>query len=129
VLYSSVAVFGFISIYLTPVYASNTLTSVSRWVSLIIVIAGVALVGYSGSLIKDAVEAITVVLARALGNHNNDSLIHSSAEEPELGKVLVGKFSFRHLMSKSNLKFQTSCSSRRFLYSICANIVSLRRFF
>lgn len=50
------------------------------------------LVGYSGSLIKDAVEAITVVLARALGNHNDDSLIHSSAEEPELGKVLVGKF-------------------------------------
>ena len=91
--------------------------------------AGVALVGYSGSLIKDAVEAITVLVARALGNHNDDSLIYSSAEEPELGKVLVGKFSSRHLMSKSNLNFQTSCSSRRFLYSICAGIVSLRRFF
>ena len=106
--YFSVAAFGYISIYPTPIYASIVLTSVSRWVSLIIVIAGVALVGYSGSLIKDAVEAITVLLARALGNHNDDSLIHSSAEEPELGKVLVGKFSSRHLMSKSNLKFQTS---------------------
>jgi len=63
-----------------------------QWVSLIIVIAGVALVGYSGSLIKDTVEAITVLLARALGNHNDDSLIHSSAEESELGKVLVGIF-------------------------------------
>ena len=67
---------------------------VSRWVSLIIVITGVALVGYSGSLIKDGVQAITVLLARALGNHNDDSLIHFSGEEPELGKVLVGKFSF-----------------------------------
>ena len=54
--------------------------------------AGVALVGYSGSLIKDA-KAITVVLARELGNHNGNSPIHSSAEEPELGKVLLGKFS------------------------------------
>jgi len=32
------------------------------------------------------------LLSRALGNHNDDSLIHSSAEEPELGKVLVGVF-------------------------------------
>ena len=103
--YSSVAAFGFISIYPILIYASNILISASRWVSLIIVIAGVALVGYSGSLIKDAVEAVTVLLARALGNHNDDSLVHSSAEEPELGKVLVGKFSSRHLMSKSNLKF------------------------
>ena len=127
--YSSVVTFGFISISSIPIYASNILTSLSRWVSLIIVMAGVALVGYSGSLIKDAVNAITVVLPRALSNHNDDSLIHSSAEEPELGKVLVGKFSSRYLMSKSNLKFQTSHSSRRFLYSICASIVSLRRFF
>ena len=67
--------------------------------------AGVALVGYSGSLIKDTVEAVTLLLARALGNHNDNSLIHSSAEEPELGNVLVGKFSCRHLMSNSNLNF------------------------
>ena len=127
--FSSVAAFGSISIYPIPIYALNILTSVLRWVSLIIVIAGVALVGYSGSLIKDAVKAVTVVLARALGNHNDDSLMYSSAEEPELGKVLVGKFSSRHLMSKSNLNLQTPYSSRRFLYSICTNIVSLRRFF
>lgn len=68
--------------------------------------AGVALVGYSGSLIKDAVKEITPLLARVLGNHNDNSPIHSSAEEPELSKVLVGKFSCRQLMSKSNLKFQ-----------------------
>ena len=75
----------------------------SRWVSLIIVMAGVALVGYSGSLIKDAIKVVTPLLARALGNHNDNSLIHSTAEEPELSRVLVGKFSCRHLMSKSNL--------------------------
>jgi drug/metabolite transporter (DMT)-like permease len=60
-----------------------------QWISLIIVMAGVALVGYSGSLIKGAIEEITPLLARALGNH---SLIHSSAEEPELSNVLVGVF-------------------------------------
>ena len=101
--YSSVAAFGFISIYPFPIYASNILTSVSRWVSLIIVMAGVALVGYSGSLIKDAIKVVTPLLARALGNHNDNSLIHSTAEEPELSRVLVGKFSCRLLMSKSNL--------------------------
>ena len=38
----------------------------SRWVSLIIVMSGVALVGYSGSLIKDAIkESIVNNLARA----------------------------------------------------------------
>jgi hypothetical protein len=87
--------------------------------------AGVALVGYSGSLIKDAIKVVTPLLARALGDN---SLIHS-AEEPELSRVLVGKFSCRYLMSEPNSKFQTSRSSRHFLHSICASIVSLRRFF
>lgn len=54
----------------------------SRWVSLIIVMSGVALVGYSGSLIKDSIkESIVNNLARALGLR----------EEPEVTKVLVGK--------------------------------------
>lgn len=53
--------------------------------------AGVALVGYSGSLIKDAFKVVTPLLAQALGNHNDNFLIHS-AEEPELSRVLVGKF-------------------------------------
>ncbi|KJA20221.1 hypothetical protein HYPSUDRAFT_88831 [Hypholoma sublateritium FD-334 SS-4] len=54
-----------------------------QWVSLIIVMSGVALVGYSGSLLKDAIkEAIVDNLARALGLR----------EEPEVTKVLVGIF-------------------------------------
>jgi hypothetical protein len=61
--------------------------------------AGVALVGYSGSLIKDAVEVVKPLLARALGN---DSLIYS-AEEPELSRVLVGKLS---CMSNQNTTFK-----------------------
>lgn len=44
--------------------------------------SGVALVGYSGSLIKDSIkESIVNNLARALGLR----------EEPEVTKVLVGK--------------------------------------
>lgn len=61
--------------------------------------AGVALVGYSGSLIKDALKAVTPLLGRALGNHHDD-LLRYSAEEPELSRVLVGKFSCRYLMLK-----------------------------
>jgi hypothetical protein len=114
-----------LSVYIPfiPIYASNILTSVSRWVSLIIVMAGVALVGYSGSLIKDAVEAITLLLARTLGNHNDNSLIHSSAEDPELGHVLVGKFSCRHLMFKSNLNFQTSCAPQGVFFILFAQVL------
>ena len=45
--------------------------------------SGVALVGYSGSLIKDAIkESLVNNLARALGLR----------EEPEVTKVLVGIF-------------------------------------
>jgi len=56
-----------------------------QWVSLIIVMSGVALVGYSGSLIKDTVkESIVHNLARALGL--------DATEEPEVTKVLVGIF-------------------------------------
>jgi hypothetical protein len=84
---------------------------------------GIALVGYSASLIQQAVEAITLLLARALGNHNDDSLIHSSAEEPEFTHVLVGKFSCRHLMSKSDLNFQTSCAPQGVFFILFAQVL------
>ncbi|CAA7265396.1 unnamed protein product [Cyclocybe aegerita] len=62
-----------------------------QWISLIIVMTGVALVGYSGSLIKDAVkEAVVHHLARALALHHDP---HTKAiENPEVTKVLVGIF-------------------------------------
>jgi len=60
-----------------------------RWVSLIIVMSGVALVGYSGSLIKDAVkEAVVHHLARALNLPHDPS--KKAIEEPEVTRVLVG---------------------------------------
>jgi len=58
---------------------------VLRWISLIVVMSGVALVGYSGSLIKDVVKVVTPLLARALGDR-------SPTNEDELSRVLVGKF-------------------------------------
>lgn len=52
---------------------------------------GVGLVGYSGSLIKDAVkEAIVHNLARALNLYHDPS--KKAIEEPEVTKVLIGKF-------------------------------------
>ncbi|KAF8911139.1 hypothetical protein CPB84DRAFT_1701964 [Gymnopilus junonius] len=62
-----------------------------QWVSLIIVMSGVALVGYSGSLIKDAIkESVVHNLARALGLHHDPHV--NATEEPEVTKVLVGIF-------------------------------------
>jgi len=52
--------------------------------------SGVALVGFSGSLIKDAVKEVVVHhLARALNLHHDSS--QKAIEEPEVTKVLVGK--------------------------------------
>lgn len=54
--------------------------------------SGVALVGYSGSLIKDAVkESIVEHLARALDLKHDPS--KKAIEDPEVTKVLVGTFS------------------------------------
>lgn len=59
--------------------------------------SGVALVGYSGSLIKDAIkESVVHNLARALGLHHDPHV--NSAEEPEVTKVLVGKSPIRRLI-------------------------------
>ncbi|KAF9821685.1 hypothetical protein IEO21_00531 [Rhodonia placenta] len=56
-----------------------------QWVSLVTVMAGVSLVGFSGSLIKDAVKEP----AAALLALRDDS---EPTEEPEITKVLVGVF-------------------------------------
>ncbi|KAG2157426.1 hypothetical protein DEU56DRAFT_906070 [Suillus clintonianus] len=53
-----------------------------QWVSLLTVMAGISLVGYSGSLIKDVVHSTL----RLSGNDPSD--------EPEVTKVLVGQISF-----------------------------------
>ncbi|KAJ4001396.1 hypothetical protein F5050DRAFT_1724712 [Lentinula boryana] len=59
-----------------------------QWVSLIIVMSGVALVGFSGSLIKDTVkEAVNLLL-----NGRADSSPPESIETPEATTVLVGVF-------------------------------------
>lgn len=51
--------------------------------------SGVALVGYSGSLIKDAVKEVIVHhLARALNLRHDPN--KKAIEEPEVTKVLVG---------------------------------------
>ncbi|KAH8833544.1 hypothetical protein DL96DRAFT_444653 [Flagelloscypha sp. PMI_526] len=62
-----------------------------QWISLLIVIGGVALVGWSGSLIKDAVKEASLVqgvpLLRRLVDHLPDA-----EPEPEVTAVLVGVF-------------------------------------
>ncbi len=65
-----------------------------RWVSLIIVMAGIGLVGFSGSLIKEATkESIGQYLARPAYGSNAPEPI----DRPEATAVLVGKrFSFSY---------------------------------
>lgn len=54
-------------------------------------ISGVALVGYSGSLIKDAVkEAVVHHVARTLNLEHDPS--KKAIEDPEVTKVLIGEF-------------------------------------
>ncbi|KAI0948266.1 hypothetical protein AcV7_009066 [Taiwanofungus camphoratus] len=59
-----------------------------QWVSLVTVMAGVSLVGYSGSLIKDAVKELAFVPS-ALSSHAEGV---PPIEGPEVTKVLVGVF-------------------------------------
>lgn len=58
-----------------------------QWLSLLIVMAGVSLVGYSGSLIKDAVKQATLHLLSSPGRPAT-----IQGEEPELTKAVVGIF-------------------------------------
>jgi len=62
----------------------------SRWVSLITVMAGVGLVGFSGSLIKDAIKVAP--LPSLTGPNATVLHTHVLTEEPEVTKVLVGEF-------------------------------------
>ncbi|KAF8960475.1 hypothetical protein BDZ97DRAFT_1905908 [Flammula alnicola] len=69
-----------------------------QWVSLIIVMLGVALVGYSGSLIKDAIkQSVVHNLGRALGLHHDPHTL--ATEEPEVTQVLVGRYSVSPLVA------------------------------
>ncbi|KAF9533489.1 hypothetical protein CPB83DRAFT_845347 [Crepidotus variabilis] len=62
-----------------------------QWISLLIVMAGVALVGYSGSLIKHAVkEAVVEHLARAFDLKQNPNV--KAIEDPAVTGVLIGVF-------------------------------------
>ncbi|KAK7466944.1 hypothetical protein VKT23_004008 [Stygiomarasmius scandens] len=62
-----------------------------QWVSLLIVITGVALVGFSGSLIKDAVKESSI--ARYLAPSWADSDVPPEPiEQPEATTVLIGVF-------------------------------------
>src|SRR5947209_1368843 len=56
-----------------------------RWIALLIVVAGVSLVGYSGSLIKDATREVVklVTVGGALTEANNES---------DVTRALVGSF-------------------------------------
>jgi hypothetical protein len=63
-----------------------------QWVSLITVMAGVSLVGYSGSLIKDAIKENSIVsdlFRRLLGPTDGAS---PSSRSPEPTSVLIGVF-------------------------------------
>ncbi|GLB35365.1 putative nucleotide-sugar transporter [Lyophyllum shimeji] len=62
-----------------------------QWISLIVVMTGVGLVGYSGSLIKDAIKESP--LPSLTGHHNSTELPPpEQIEQPEMTKVLVGVF-------------------------------------
>jgi hypothetical protein len=57
-----------------------------RWISLIIVMTGVGLVGYSGSLIKNAISATPLPGLLGIKLEEGSGLI----EDPQLENVLIG---------------------------------------
>lgn len=60
-----------------------------RWVSLLTVMAGVSLVGYSGSLIKDTVkDAVNLISAHVTGTASDPT------DQDDVTKALVGMTSF-----------------------------------
>ncbi|KAH9934935.1 uncharacterized protein B0H18DRAFT_927619 [Fomitopsis serialis] len=65
-----------------------------QWISLVTVMAGVSLVGFSGSMIKDAVkeDAGFAGFVRAAARLLDDLPAPQPIEEPEITKVLVGVF-------------------------------------
>ena len=71
--------------------------------------AGVGLVGFSGSLIKDAIK--NTPLPSLSGPHAIGQPPQTLTEEPQVSQVLVGEFSSRLLPSRSREKFKASFSS------------------
>ncbi|KAL0579974.1 hypothetical protein V5O48_002058 [Marasmius crinis-equi] len=63
-----------------------------QWVSLLIVMAGVALVGYSGSLIKDAVKEAVNVLVSRFTSTDADVPPPEPIEMPEATAAVIGVF-------------------------------------
>ncbi|KAI0035975.1 hypothetical protein K488DRAFT_76307 [Vararia minispora EC-137] len=63
-----------------------------QWLSLVIVMAGVSLVGYSGSLIKDTLHEAVNLVSRALAANASDVPVEEPIEKPEATKVVVGVF-------------------------------------
>ena len=73
--------FGSISKSSGPSFREDAKRASNRWISLIIVMTGVALVGYSGSLAKD-------IITDFLGSTVQE------AESAQLGKVLIGQSTY-----------------------------------
>lgn len=68
----------------SPSFQLTTLTC-RRWISLLTVMAGVSLVGYSGSLIKDTTkDAVNLVAAHPINTASNP------VEPVDVTKVLIG---------------------------------------
>jgi drug/metabolite transporter (DMT)-like permease len=63
-----------------------------QWISLIVVMGGVALVGFSGSLIKDTVKDAIVLLLAKPANTNADLPPPEPIDTPEATTVVVGVF-------------------------------------
>ncbi|KAJ7273538.1 hypothetical protein B0H12DRAFT_1089900 [Mycena haematopus] len=60
-----------------------------QWVSLIVVMAGVGLVGFSGSLVKDVVKE-ALVFSRIMPSYISDLPPPEGTDQPEATKVVVG---------------------------------------
>jgi hypothetical protein len=68
-----------------------------RWISLIVVMTGVGLVGFSGSLVKDVVKE-SVVLSRMFSSFISDLPElppPEGTDQPEATKVVIGEFCLR----------------------------------
>jgi len=95
-----------------------------RWLSLVIVMAGVSLVGYSGSLIKDAVKQATLHL---LSSPGRPAAIQG--QEPELTKAVVGTSISElsdHIHLTCSKVFSSSClpKSCRSIHELCPSSLS-----
>ncbi|KAG6872886.1 hypothetical protein C0995_005591 [Termitomyces sp. Mi166 len=70
--------------FLSSGFRPSVISSQLPWISLLIVVGGVSLVGYSGSLVSEIVKAPTF--------YSPVDMVESPNNEPQLGLVLVGVF-------------------------------------